>query len=260
MPRRRLDVELVRRGLAASRTQAHQAIAAGRVLVAGAPAATAARQVDPSESIAISGPAPRFVSRGGEKLDAALERFDIMVAGQRSLDVGASTGGFTDCLLQRGAAHVVAVDVGHGQLAWTLRVDERVTVLERTNVRDLEPDAVGGAVPIAVADVSFISLLTIAPALARCTAPDGHLVLLVKPQFEAGPARVGKGGIVRDPAVHADVLRTVTSGLTEAGLPVVESMSSPILGADGNREFFVHCARGSSPIDVDEVATLAEIR
>jgi 23S rRNA (cytidine1920-2'-O)/16S rRNA (cytidine1409-2'-O)-methyltransferase len=260
MPRRRLDVELVRRGLATSRTQAHQAIAAGRVLVAGAPAATPARQVDASESIAISGPAPRFVSRGGEKLDAALDRFDLAIAGQRCLDVGASTGGFTDCLLQRGAAHVVAVDVGHGQLAWTLRVDERVTVIERTNVRELEPGALGGAVPVAVADVSFISLLTIAPALVRCTEPDGHLVLLVKPQFEAGPDRVGKGGVVRDPAVHADVLRTVSAGLADAGLPVVASMASPLLGADGNREFFVHCARGGTPLDADEVAALAETR
>ena len=260
MPRRRLDVELVRRGLAASRTQATQAIADGRVLVAGAPAATAARQVDASESIAITGPAPRFVSRGGEKLDAAMERFGIDAAGLRALDVGASSGGFTDCLLQRGATHVVAVDVGHGQLAWKLRVDERVTVLERTNVRVLEPEMIDGPVPLCVADVSFISLLTIAPALARCTTPRSHLVLLVKPQFEAGAGRVGKGGIVRDPAVHAEVLRDVSHGLAEAGLPIVAGMPSPILGADGNREFLVHCVRDGVAIDGDEIVALAESR
>ena len=257
MPRRRLDVELVRRGLAVSRTQASQVIAAGRVLVSGAPAATPARQVDAGESISITGPGPRFVSRGGEKLDAALDRFGVAVAGIRVLDVGASTGGFTDSLLQRGAAHVFAVDVGHGQLAWTLRVDSRVTVLERTNIRDLEPEALGGPVPLAVADVSFISLVTIAPALARCTSASADLVLLVKPQFEAGRARVGKGGIVRDPEVHADVLRAVAAGLAGHDLPVVAAMDSPIRGADGNREFLVHCARGRHAMVEDELTALA---
>jgi 23S rRNA (cytidine1920-2'-O)/16S rRNA (cytidine1409-2'-O)-methyltransferase len=260
MPRRRLDVELVRRGLAVSRTQASQVIAAGRVLVSGAPAATAARQVDASESIAITGPAPRFVSRGGEKLDAALERFDVAVTGKRALDVGASTGGFTDCLLQRGAEHVVAVDVGHGQLAWTLRVDERVTVLERTNVRELAPEAIDGPVPLVVADVSFISLVTVAPALARCTTADADLVLLVKPQFEAGPDRVGKGGVVRDPAVHADVLRTVAAGLASHDLPVIAAMESPIRGADGNREFLVHCARRGSALRAEQLSSIAEVQ
>ena len=258
MPRRRLDVELVRRGLVMSRTQASQAIADGRVLVAGAPAVTPARQVDASEAIAITGQPPRFVSRGGEKLDAALDRFAVDVVGKRVLDAGASTGGFTDCLLQRGAEHVFAVDVGRGQLAWTLRVDGRVTVLERTNVRDLEPGAMGGPVPVAVGDLSFISLVTVAPALARCTAADAELVLLVKPQFEAGLARVGKGGIVRDPVVHADVLRAVSEGLAGAGLPAVAAMPSPLLGADGNREFFVHCVRGREPLAPDELATVVE--
>ena len=257
MPRRRLDVELVRRGLAVSRTQASEAIAAGRVLVAGAPAATPARQVDPGESIAVTGPSPRFVSRGGEKLNAALDTFGVAVAGRRALDVGASTGGFTDCLLQRGAAHVVALDVGHGQLAWLLRVDEKVTVLERTNVRTLEPATIGGHASLIVADVSFISLVTIGPALARCSTDDAELVLLVKPQFEAGPDRVGKGGIVRDPAVHADVLRTVAVRLADCGLPAVAATASPIEGADGNREFFLYCVRNRSLTDPDQLAAVA---
>jgi 23S rRNA (cytidine1920-2'-O)/16S rRNA (cytidine1409-2'-O)-methyltransferase len=247
--RRRLDAELVRRGLLGSRRQAVEAIAAGRVLVGGSPAAGPTRMVGPDEAIAVTGEGPRFVSRGGEKLAAALERFHLPVRGRRALDAGASTGGFTDCLLQEGAAHVVAVDVGRGQLAWSLREDPRVTVLERTNVRTLEPDAIGGAVELTVADLSFISLLTVAPALARCTAADGDLVLLVKPQFEAGRARIGKGGIVRDPEVHRAVLREVRDGLATAGLFVTDVVRSPLRGADGNVEFLVRCDRRGPAID-----------
>ncbi|HEY6316983.1 MAG TPA: TlyA family RNA methyltransferase, partial [Acidimicrobiia bacterium] len=153
--RRRLDLELVRRGLVESRSGATEAIAAGRVLVDGAPADRAARQVSPAEQVSLRGDAPRFVSRGGDKLEAALTTFPIVVEGRRAVDVGASTGGFTDCLLAHGAAHVHAVDVGRGQLAWSLRTDPRVTLLERTNARALEPDGLGGPVPLAVADVSF---------------------------------------------------------------------------------------------------------
>ena len=169
--RRRLDAELVRRGLLGSRSQAVEAISAGRVLVAGSRADAPARLVDPAEPIQLQGDAPRFVSRGGEKLAAALERFAVPVAGVRALDLGASTGGFTDCLLQAGAASVVAVDVGRGQLAWSLRTDPRVTLLERTNARNLEAGHIGGAVDLVVADLSFISLVTVAPALVRCTTP-----------------------------------------------------------------------------------------
>ena len=172
---------------------------------------------------------------------AALERFALTVRDRRALDAGSSTGGFTDCLLQAGAAHVDAVDVGHGQLAWSLRDNPRVTVREKTNVRTLQPEQLGGAVDVTVADLSFISLITVAPALARCTTADGDLVLLVKPQFEAGRARVGKGGIVRDPDVHRSVLREVREGLSGAGLFVVDVMPSPLTGADGNVEFFVRC-------------------
>jgi len=240
MSRRRLDTELVRRGLVTTRTRAAEAIAEGRVVVAGAPAASPARQVQPGDPITVEGPGPRFVSRGGEKLDHALAAFEIDVGGQRCLDAGASTGGFTDCLLQRGAGHVYAVDVGRGQLAWSLREDSRVSVLERTNVRHLDPTDLGGMVPVVVADLSFISLVTVAPALAHCTTGDGDLVLLVKPQFEAGRQKVGRGGVVRDPGVHADVLVAVATGLARAGIVVVDVTDSPLRGADGNREFFVH--------------------
>jgi 23S rRNA (cytidine1920-2'-O)/16S rRNA (cytidine1409-2'-O)-methyltransferase len=259
--RRRLDAELVRRGLAPSRAAAVDAVATGLVLVGGAPATTAARRVAPDESIAVSGPARRFASRGGDKLAAALDHFPVVVEGRRALDAGASTGGFTDCLLQHGAEHVVAVDVGRGQLAWNLQTDPRVTVLDRTNARELEPSAIGGAVPLAVADLSFISLLTVAPALARCTTDDADLVLLVKPQFEAGRARVGKGGVVRDPAVHRAVVTEVVEGLDAAALPVIGLMASPVRGADGNLEFLAHCRRGAHAADsarlADEAMTMA---
>jgi 23S rRNA (cytidine1920-2'-O)/16S rRNA (cytidine1409-2'-O)-methyltransferase len=241
--RRRLDAELVRRGLSASRQRALEAIAAGRVLVGGLPARSPARRVTADEPISLSGDGPRFVSRGGEKLQAALDHFDVRVTGRRALDAGASTGGFTDCLLQAGAAHVVAVDVGHGQLAWTLRTDPRVTVLERTNVRSLGADDIGGPAEVCTADLSFISLSTCARALARCSTPDADLLLLVKPQFEAGRSQVGKGGVVRDPSVHRQVLRRVRDDLARAGLQADAVMPSPLRGADGNVEFFLHCRK-----------------
>jgi 23S rRNA (cytidine1920-2'-O)/16S rRNA (cytidine1409-2'-O)-methyltransferase len=238
--RRRLDAELVRRGLTASRQRALEEIGAGRVLVGGLPARSAARRVAADEPISISGEGPRFVSRGGEKLAAAINHFDVDVTDRSGLDAGASTGGFTDCLLQAGAAHVVAVDVGRGQLAWSLRTDPRVTALERTNVRHLTPDDIGGRVDVCTADLSFISLTVCASALARCVTADADLVLLVKPQFEAGRARVGKGGIVRDPDVHRAVLHEVVLGLASSGLSVIDVMASPLRGADGNVEFLVH--------------------
>ncbi len=259
--RRRLDAELVRRGLLGSRRQAVEAIAAGRVRVAGSPATARRRGWSaPTNRSSSSAKPPRFVSRGGEKLAAALERFRVDVAGRRALDAGASTGGFTDCLLQAGAAHVDAVDVGRGQLAWALRDDPRVTVRERTNVRALGPDDLGGLVDVTVADLSFISLVTVAPALARCTRPDGDFVLLVKPQFEAGRARIGKGGIVRDPDVHRAVLHEVRDGLRDASLFVIDVMASPLRGADGNVEFLVRCdARGPALDDprLDDVVVAA---
>jgi 23S rRNA (cytidine1920-2'-O)/16S rRNA (cytidine1409-2'-O)-methyltransferase len=244
--RRRLDAELVRRGLVAGRRQAVEAIAAGLVTVGGAPATTAARQVGDDEPVALSAPPARFVSRGGEKLDAAIVAWDVGVAGRRVLDAGASTGGFTDCVLQRGAREVVAVDVGHGQLAWKLREDPRVVVLERTNLRNLT-ELPGGPADLVVADLSFISLRTVAPALVVLARPEADYVMLVKPQFEAGRERVGRGGIVRDPAVHRAVLDEVVAGLAAHDLVVTAVIRSPLTGADGNVEFLARAARRGSP-------------
>jgi 23S rRNA (cytidine1920-2'-O)/16S rRNA (cytidine1409-2'-O)-methyltransferase len=238
--RRRLDAELVRRGLATSRAQAQAAVRDGLVLVAGRTAAKPSTLVDRAEAVEVVGPARRFVSRGGEKLEAALERFGVAVEGRRALDAGASTGGFTDCLLRRGAAHVVAVDVGYGQLAWSLRSDPRVTVLERTNVRDLRADALPFAPEIVVVDLSFISLRLVVGTLARLAAREADFVLLVKPQFEAGRARVGSGGVVRDPAVWTDAITDVAESCRVAGLRPVGVMASPVRGPAGNVEFLLY--------------------
>ncbi len=249
-----------------SRARAQQAIDAGRVLVSGTLADRPSRLVDAGEPIHLAGPPPRFVSRGGDKLDAALERFGVEVAGRRALDAGASTGGFTDCLLQRGAARVVAVDVGRGQLAWSLRTDPRVQVLEGTNVRSLTPDDIGGPVEVAVADLSFISLGVVAPALGGILAAgvSSEAVFLVKPQFEAGRAEVGRGGIVSDPAVHRRVLATVSDALASAGLIMVAVMASPLRGATGNVEFLGHFRPGTGaavgPDEIDAAVAAGQAR
>ena len=220
---------------------------AGRVTVGGAPAEKPSRLVAPEESLHIAGDGRRFVGRGGEKLDAALDHFGIDVTGRPALDAGASTGGFTDCLLQRGATRVVAVDVGRGQLHQRLRDDPRVTVLERTNVRHLTPDAFGGdRFPMVTADLSFISLGTVAGNLVGLTAPGGDLVVLVKPQFEAGRAEASRArGVIRDPEVWERVLAEVAAALTAAGSDMMGTMRSPLTGADGNVEFLMH-VRGRS--------------
>jgi 23S rRNA (cytidine1920-2'-O)/16S rRNA (cytidine1409-2'-O)-methyltransferase len=248
-PRRRLDAELVRRGLVASRSEAYAAVAAGRVTVAGAPALRPARLVSSGEPVQLLGPARRFVSRGGDKLDAALDHFALDVSGRAALDAGASTGGFTDCLLQRGAAPVIAVDVGHGQLHPKIRTDPRVTVRERLNVRALTIDDIGGAVDVVVADLSFISLRTVLPALFDVAKRRADLVLLVKPQFEAGRAEVSRGrGVVRDDAVHERVRVDINDVLRAGGAAIMGWMESPLRGADGNVEYFVHAlARGAGP-------------
>lgn len=248
MTRRRLDVELVRRGLATSRQQAGQLVESGRVLVDGSLAAKSAAMVAPGQAVTVAGPPAPFVSRGGEKLERALDRFAVVVAGRRCLDVGASTGGFADCLLQHGAASVVAVDSGHGQLHPRIRADGRVTVLERTNARHLpeeHPELVGSA-EVVVADVSFISLTVLVPALLACAAgPGSDLVLLVKPQFEVGRAEVSRGrGVVRDPAARSQALGRVAGTLTAHGARVVGATASPILGPAGNAEFFLHATAG----------------
>lgn len=244
--RTRLDVELVRRRLADSRTSAGELIQGGRVLVGGAPAEKASRLVGPGEAIHVVGPPDRFVSRGGEKLDHALVHFAVDVTGRRVLDAGASTGGFTDCVLQRGARHVVAVDVGHGQLHPRIRHDPRVTVHEGLNVRCLTCPVIGGQVDIVVADLSFISLRTVIPALVDVLGTGGSLVALVKPQFEAGRVEVARvKGVVTDPAVHRRVCDDVAEALEEAGMRVQGWVTSPITGARGNREFLVHAVSTS---------------
>jgi 23S rRNA (cytidine1920-2'-O)/16S rRNA (cytidine1409-2'-O)-methyltransferase len=236
----------VRRGLAPSRQQAQADIAAGRVTVAGAPATKAARLVAPDEALVVLGPGPRFVGRGGEKLDAALERFGIDVHGARAVDLGASTGGFTDCLLQRGAAAVVAVDVGYGQLHERLRADPRVDVRERTNVRDLQRGDLGPAADVLVGDLSFISLRTVLPTALPLARPGADVVLLVKPQFEAGREEAARGrGVITDPAIWRRVLEEVAGALVEAGAAIMGAMASPLTGADGNVELLLHAHAGA---------------
>ena len=232
-------------------------MAAGRVRVGGAPAAKPGHLVDPGQALEVVGPGPRFVGRGGEKLDAALDRFAVRVSGRRALDAGASTGGFTDCLLQRGAAAVVAVDVGYGQLHERLRSDRRVDVRERTNVRTLDRGALGGPVDLVVADLSFISLRTVLPVLVPLVDPGGDLVLLVKPQFEAGRHEAARGaGVIRDPEVWRRVLAHVAEVAGAEGADRMDVMPSPLTGADGNVEFLLHARRGtgapsSGALDVD---------
>ena len=242
----------MRRGLAGSREGARTLVASGAVLVGGAPADKASRLVAASEAVVVlaGDDTARFVSRGGAKLDAALTRFGVAVAGRRCLDAGASTGGFTDCLLRRGAAQVVAVDVGYGQLDPSLRHDRRVRVLERTDVRALDPAAVGGPFPVVVADLSFISLATVAPVLAGTLAlPDAELVVLVKPQFEAGRRHAARGrGVIRDPAVRREALERAASALVSQGAAIMGAMASPLLGPAGNAEFLVRARAHAAPV------------
>ncbi len=240
-PRRRLDAELVRRRLVTSRQEAQEAIAAGLVTVDGAPATKAATQVVAAQQVAVSSPPRRFVSRGGEKLAHALAHFGIDVTGRRALDAGVSTGGFTDCLLQNGAAFVVAYDVGYGQVHERLRQDPRVDVHERTNIRDVVPADVPAPAPdLVVCDVSFISLALVLATLRSLAAPDAEAVVLVKPQFEAGRAEVGKGGVVRDPEVWRRVIAEVATAAASIGWGGFDVTASPLLGPAGNVEFLAH--------------------
>jgi 23S rRNA (cytidine1920-2'-O)/16S rRNA (cytidine1409-2'-O)-methyltransferase len=257
----RLDTELVRRGLARSREHAEELVAAGRVQLRGARAEKAAAMVDPADAVrVVEADGDEYVSRGGRKLAGALDTFasaGLGVAGRRCLDAGASTGGFTDVLLRRGAAAVIAVDVGYGQLAWPLRNDARVTVLERTNVRALTPDAIGGPVDVTVADLSFISLRLVLPALVACTTTDGDLVPMVKPQFEVGRDRVGSGGVVRDPDLRAAAVLDVAASAGELALGVAGIAVSPLPGPSGNVEFFLWLRRGAPPADPEAIRALA---
>ena len=252
----------MRRGLVASRDAARRAVESGHVLVGGAVATKATRLVAPDEPLLLQGPAPRFVGRGGEKLDAALEHFAIDVADLRALDAGASTGGFTDCLLQRGVRTVFAVDVGYGQFHERLRRDPRVHLRERTNVRDLTADQIGGPVDVLAADLSFISLRTVSAALTALCA--GDMVVLVKPQFEAGREEASRGrGVIRDPGVWRRVLGEVRSAFREHGAAMIGVMVSPLRGADGNVEFLAHLHAGREPgASIDDArldAVVAEV-
>lgn len=259
MSRRRLDTELVRRGLVRSPGEAQEAVRAGRVTVAGRPASKVSTMVGTQESLRV-GPSDRapYVSRGGGKLRAALDRFAVDPRGCRCLDAGASTGGFTDCLLQAGAAAVIAVDVGYGQLAWELRDDERVHVLERTNVRTLSPDDLPFTPDLVVADLSFISLRSVAVPLVRLGGPNATFIALVKPQFEAGPADVPRGGVIRDAEVWGRTIAAAAAAFTEAGAGVLAAIASPTPGPAGNVEFLLHAKRGAAAV-IDDTAIGAAI-
>jgi 23S rRNA (cytidine1920-2'-O)/16S rRNA (cytidine1409-2'-O)-methyltransferase len=258
--RLRLDAELVRRGLARSRDHSAELIAAGRVTVNGQ------RALKPATAVAVDADLvvrddpdrPDFASRGGHKLAGALARFTplgLIVAGRRCLDAGASTGGFTDVLLRSGAGQVVAVDVGYGQLAWSLRSDERVQVHDRTNIRDLTTELIGGPVDLVVGDLSFISLRLVLDALIGVTRPDGDLVLMVKPQFEVGKDRLGKGGVVRDLDQRADAVRDVAEAAAARGWGAVAVATSPLPGPSGNVEYFLWLRRGAPTLSGEDIST-----
>jgi 23S rRNA (cytidine1920-2'-O)/16S rRNA (cytidine1409-2'-O)-methyltransferase len=258
--RSRLDAELVRRGLARSREHAVTLIAEGRVAFAGQAATKPATGVEAGTPVVVrSDPdQPSWVSRGAHKLLGALEAFPVAVGGRRALDAGASTGGFTQVLLDRGAAEVVAVDVGYGELAWSLRTDDRVQVVERTNVRGLEPDRIGGPVDLVVADLSFISLRLVLPALTACAREDADLLPMVKPQFEVGRERLGSGGVVRDPAHRADAVLSVAAAAAELGWGTAGVVASPLPGPAGNVEFFLWLRRDAGPIRDEDVQRAVE--
>ena len=255
----RLDAELVRRGLVRSRADAKRAIEEGKVLVRGIPASRATTMVVEGDPIALAAETARFASRGGEKLDGALASLEVEVADGDWLDAGASTGGFTDRLLQGGARAVAAVDVGYGQLDWKLRTDPRVHVIERKNVRDLLPEDLPFVPAGVTADLSFISLTVVLPALVRVAAPDAEYVLLVKPQFEVGRSAVGKGGVVREPELWRSAMTKVAAGAERLGLEVVGATASRLAGPAGNREFFLHLRAGGPRDEAAIERALGEI-
>ena len=256
----RLDAELVRRGLARSREHAVALIAEGRVAVGGRAATKPATGVDAGTPVVVrtDPDEPSWVSRGAHKLLGALEAFPVTVGGRRALDAGASTGGFTEVLLSRGAAEVVAVDVGYGELAWSLRTDERVRVLERTNARTLTPEAIEGPVGVVVADLSFISLRLVLPALTACARPDADLLPMVKPQFEVGRERLGAGGVVRDRGHRADAVLAVARSAASLGWGTAGVVASPLPGPAGNVEFFLWLRRDAGAPDEDDVRRAVE--
>jgi 23S rRNA (cytidine1920-2'-O)/16S rRNA (cytidine1409-2'-O)-methyltransferase len=251
----RIDLLLVQKNLAESREKARAMIMAGLVLVDEMRMDKPGSLVSPSSQVLVREPYPPFVSRGGVKLEAALEAFSVDVTDKVILDVGASTGGFTDCLLQRGAGKVVALDVGYGQLHWKLRQDPRVVVLEKTNIRHLEPGAFEGRMDGAVIDVSFISLKLVVPVVSRLLKDQGFIITLVKPQFEVGKGQIGKGGVVRDPALHEEVMEGLMQFFRTQGWEVAAHMPSPLLGPKGNKEFLVYLRRVTSKSVISKSVT-----
>jgi 23S rRNA (cytidine1920-2'-O)/16S rRNA (cytidine1409-2'-O)-methyltransferase len=240
----RLDVLMTERGLAPSREQARRLIMAGAVVVNEHRVDKPGALVDPAAAVRVKEEArPLYVSRGGQKLEAALRAFHVDVTGVVAMDVGASTGGFTDCLLQHGAAKVFAIDVGYGQLAWSLRQDPRVVNLERCNIRTLDPGKLSETPTLAVIDASFISLTLVIPSVLTLLASRGYIVALIKPQFEVGKGRVGKGGVVRDPVLHAEVVEALKAKADEWRVDILGIMESPLLGPKGNREFLLYLQR-----------------
>ena len=256
--RRRLDAELVRRGIANGRDEAKRLIGDGLVAVDGSTLVKSSTLVAESAAIALTTDKPQWASRGALKLAHALTAFDLDPAGMRALDVGASTGGFTDVLLARGATTVSAVDVGYGQMIWRLSQDPRVTVIDRTNFRTIDPGSLGDPFDIIVVDVSFISVRLLTSQLAAVGGDAADYVVLVKPQFEVGKDKVGRGGIVVDPASHADAIRSVAAALNQHGLGTVGLATSPVTGAKGNREFLIHARRGSASA-LDDAAIEREV-
>lgn len=239
----RLDLLLVQQGLAESRETAKRMIMAGLVEVDGTLQDKPGNLIHVASSLTLKNAPPPYVSRGGLKLEAALDRFSIDVRGDTVLDVGASTGGFTDCLLQRGANRIIAVDVGFGQLHWKLRQDPRVTILERTNIRYLRPDDLETSIDGAVIDASFISLKLVVPPVSHLLKEHAYVVALIKPQFEVGKGKVGKGGVVRDPSLHEEVIEELSRFFEGLEWTVAGQMASPLLGPKGNREFLVYLKR-----------------
>lgn len=242
----RIDKLMVQRQLAGSRERARSLIMAGRVLVNEQVVDKVGTRVDAATEIRLKGDDIPYVSRGGLKLAEALQTFALDVAGRTAIDVGASTGGFTDCLLQKGAARVFAVDVGYGQLAWQLREDHRVVNLERTNIRTLQPEQLDETPDLAVIDASFISLDKVLPPTLKLLQPGSDVIALIKPQFEVGKGLVGKGGVVRDPELHEQVVARIKALASELGCQVLGLCESPILGPKGNREFLIHLRTESS--------------
>jgi 23S rRNA (cytidine1920-2'-O)/16S rRNA (cytidine1409-2'-O)-methyltransferase len=239
-PKKRLDLFIVEKGLMESRQRAQAMIMAGKVRVNDQLIDKPGRQISINDKISIVGKDIPFVSRGGIKLEKALHEFHVNVSGWTCLDVGASTGGFTDCLLQHGAEHVYAVDVGYGQLAWKLRANPKVTVIERTNIRHMNDDSIPSPVDLATIDVSFISLKIVVPSVLKFLKSSASIIALIKPQFEIGKDKVGKGGVVRDPVHHQEVIESLSAFFVHIGLGIQSLASSPIKGPRGNLEFLIH--------------------